>query len=117
METIGGRIRKKRIELGLSVDELSVKLGKNRATVYRYESDEIANFPISVMYPLAKALQTTPAYLMGWGEEIPTTKEGQSESTETHKKRSEIHEILYNIPDDKLDKFKALLESAIDAVT
>lgn len=50
----------------MSVDELAKKLNKNRATVYRYESDEIENFPTSILIPLAKALETTPTYLMGW---------------------------------------------------
>ena len=51
MSTIGSRIRQKRQELGMSVDELAARLGKNRATVYRYESDDIENFPISIIGP------------------------------------------------------------------
>ena len=75
MSTIGSRIREKRQELGMSVDELAARLGKNRATVYRYESDDIENFPISIIGPLAEALQVSPAYLMGWIEtEQPATK-------------------------------------------
>lgn len=73
--TIGQRIKKRRKELKMSVDELAELLGKNRATVYRYESDEIENMPLSVLEPLAKALKVTPAYLMGWnidGDEIQT---------------------------------------------
>ena len=71
--TIGERIKKRRLELGLSVDELAAKLNKNRATIYRYESNDIENLPISVLEPLARVLQTTPAYLMGWAdsEDIP----------------------------------------------
>lgn len=64
--TIGERIRKRRTELGLSVDYIAAKLNKNRATIYRYESDEIENLPITILEPLAEILQTTPAYLMGW---------------------------------------------------
>lgn len=74
MSTIGNRIRLMRQEAGLSVDDLAARLGKNRATVYRYESDEIENFPIAVIGPLAEALHTTPAYLMGWTEEKPATQ-------------------------------------------
>ena len=59
----------------MSVDELAARLGKNRATVYRYESDDIENFPISIIGPLAEALQVSPAYLMGWIEtEQPATE-------------------------------------------
>lgn len=63
---IGQRIKQRRIELGLTVDDIAEKIGKNRATVYRYESSEIEDLPTSVLEPLAKALLTTPAYLMGW---------------------------------------------------
>lgn len=67
--TIGERIKKRRKELGITVDELAEKLGKNRATIYRYESSEIEKLPTTVLEPLAEALRTTPAALMGWSEE------------------------------------------------
>ena len=67
--TIGERIKQRRIELGLSVDEVAEKLGKNRATVYRYESNEIENLPVGTLEPLAKILETTPAQLMGWDDD------------------------------------------------
>ena len=41
--TVGSRIREFRKRLGLSVDDVAEKLGKNRATIYRYESDDIEN--------------------------------------------------------------------------
>lgn len=63
---IGQRIKQRRVELGLSVDDIAEKIGKNRATVYRYESSEIEDLPTSILEPLAKALSTSPAYLMGW---------------------------------------------------
>lgn len=68
--TVGERIKRRRQELGLTVDEVAVKLGKNRATVYRYESDEIENMSITILEPLAQALTVSPAYLMGWEKEI-----------------------------------------------
>ncbi len=72
--TIGERIKQRRRELGLSVDELAEKLKKNRATIYRYESNDIENLPTTVLEPLANALNTTPAELMGWKsfEEFPS---------------------------------------------
>lgn len=71
--TIGQRIKNRRIELNLSVDEVAEKLGKNRATVYRYEKDDIKDFPITVLEPLAKVLETTPADLMGWEYDFKDT--------------------------------------------
>lgn len=72
--TIGDRIRERRKELGITVDELAEKLGKNRATVYRYESSEIEKLPTTVLEPLAEALHTTPANLMGWKSEGDPTE-------------------------------------------
>ena len=66
--TIGERIKKRRTELGLSVDDIAEKLGKGRATVYRYENGDIEKLPTTVLEPLARVLKTTPAYLMGWEE-------------------------------------------------
>lgn len=67
--TVGERIKKRRKQLKLSVDKLAEMIGKNRATIYRYESDEIENMPYDVIEPLAKALNVSPAYLMGWDNE------------------------------------------------
>lgn len=66
MSEIGKRIKERRLKIGLSVDELAEKLGKNRATLYRYENGDIENLPLNILEPLAQALNTTPAYLMGW---------------------------------------------------
>lgn len=71
--SIGDRIKRRRQEIGLTVDQVAEKIGKNRATVYRYESSEIEKFPIDILSPLAEALRTTPAYLMGWEESAVTS--------------------------------------------
>lgn len=58
-------IRRRREELGLSVDELARMIGKSRATVYRYENGEIGTLPSQVVNELSIALQTTHSYIMG----------------------------------------------------
>lgn len=63
---IGQRINARRKELKMSADELAKRLGKDRSTIYRYEKGEIENLPLDILEPIAKALETTPAYLMGW---------------------------------------------------
>lgn len=73
--TIGERIKFLRTKKGITIEELAVKLGKNRTTVYRYENGDIENLPLDILNPLAEALDTTPAHLMGWGEkEMLSTK-------------------------------------------
>lgn len=66
--SIGQRIKTMRKLQGLSIDELAIKLGKNRTTIYRYENGDIENLPLGILDCLADALNTTPAYLMGWDE-------------------------------------------------
>ena len=63
------RIKERRKALGLTADDVAEKLGVSRATIYRYESADIEKLPTSSLEPLAKALQTTPAYLMGWTDD------------------------------------------------
>ena len=62
--TIGARIKNRRKQLGLTVGEVAERLGKNRATVYRYESDFIRDVPYNVLEPLAKVLEMSPAELL-----------------------------------------------------
>lgn len=72
--TIADRIRNRRLELGLSVDDLAARLQKNRATVYRYESNYIKTYSPDVMDALAAALETTPAYFYGYDDAAPDSE-------------------------------------------
>lgn len=65
---LGKRMKEKRLELGLTLEEVATKVGKNRTTIYRYETGELGNMPLSLLEPIANALGTTPIYLMGWEE-------------------------------------------------
>lgn len=80
--TIADRIRNRRLELGLSVDDLAKLLNKDRSTVYRYESNYIKTYQPDVMESLAKVLQTTPSYFYGYDDsiedqEMPATSEAR----------------------------------------
>ena len=57
----------------MTADELGRRIGKNRATVYRYENGDIENLPIDVLKPIAKALDIAPQYLMGWNIDTEAT--------------------------------------------
>ena len=67
--TIGERIKMRRKQLHMTADQVAELVGVNRATVYRYESDEIKNMGTETLVPLARALRTTPAWLMGWDDD------------------------------------------------
>ena len=63
---IGQRIKERRKELKMSAEELGRKLGKDRSTIYRYESGDIENMPLDILPELAKALEMSQQQLMGW---------------------------------------------------
>ena len=109
---IGERIKQRRLELGYTADTLAKMLNKNRATIYRYENGDIENMPIDVLEPLAKALNTTPAYLMGWSSEQSTKKNPNAQtstnmSVNNSKDERDIQKRLQSILDD-LDSSAAL---------
>ena len=65
---IGDRIKYRREQLGLSQDELARRLGyKSRSSINKIENDA-SGLPQTKIAAIAAALQTTPAYIMGWEE-------------------------------------------------
>lgn len=63
---IGKNIRRRRIELGLSQEELAERCGfKSKSSINKMESG-VQGLPQSKIVAVAKALETTPGYIMGW---------------------------------------------------
>ena len=95
---IGERIKQRRLELGYTADALAKMLNKNRATIYRYENGDIENMPIDVLEPLAKALNTTPAYLMGWTDSQQSIEPKPTEGYYDDSEAAEFAEYLQTRP-------------------
>ncbi len=66
---IGSRIKKKRLEKNVTLEELGKKADVNKATIQRYESGKITNIPSDRIERISEALNVSPAYLMGWEDE------------------------------------------------
>lgn len=85
---LGTRIKLRREELNMSQNELAIKLGyKSRSTINKIELgiNDVTQHKIAAF---AEALQTTPAYLMGWEET-------------TIKKNDTIADIILQIRSDE----------------
>ena len=65
------KIRYLRIQKGMTQAELAEKLNTTKQTIGKYENQVVTNLPLNRIQELADALDTAPAYLMGWGEEKP----------------------------------------------
>lgn len=61
-------LKNRRIELGLTMKEVSEIVGVSEATISRWESGDIANMRRDKIVALANALQMSPAVIMGWEE-------------------------------------------------
>jgi transcriptional regulator with XRE-family HTH domain len=65
---MGDRIKARRRELGLTLEDLGKALDVNRSTVKRYEDGSTQRIAGAKLELLAVALKTTPSFLMGWDE-------------------------------------------------
>ena len=63
INTVGTRIRECRKEMGYSQETLAAMLYMKKTTICKYEKDQ-HDIPSSVLVELAKALHTTPNYLL-----------------------------------------------------
>ena len=62
------RIKKCRLDRGMTLLEVANALGVREATAQRYESGEIKNLKQATVLEMARIFNCSPAYLMGWEE-------------------------------------------------
>lgn len=100
MTTIYERIKARRIELGYSQEDLAKKLGyTSRSTVNKIESGKI-DISQSKIALFARALQCTPAYLMGWNEPVNANSEARQNRNPTAVK---LHRLAKNIDSGEIN--------------
>lgn len=114
---IGDRIKERREYLKMSQDDLAKKLGyKSRSSINKIERDA-SGLPQSKIVAIANALNTTPAYIMGWESDKAETSKKIDATTdvlirmETDSLYSELVITLYKMDNDRLLAVKAMLDS------
>ena len=103
---LGEKIKKLRLEQGLSLEELGNRVGVGKSTVRKWETGMIENMRRDKIDKLSKALNTTPAFLLDWDEPISTKNNyylSLSEISHIEKYRS-VDEATRNIVDTILDR-------------
>ncbi|MGN0466214.1 MAG: helix-turn-helix domain-containing protein [Lachnospiraceae bacterium] len=68
--TVGDRIRRKRELIGISQTAFAEMVNISKQTLYKYETNIITNIPSNKIEEIAKALNVSPAYLMGWEDNL-----------------------------------------------
>ena len=95
--TIGERIRKKRDEHDMTLEDIAKLIGVSRQTMSRYETGAIKGVPSDKIELIAKVLGSTPGYLMGWENASEEIKQAMDIKDLIKSRRSEIGKTLEDI--------------------
>ena len=106
--TIGERIKQKRMEMGYSQDELAKRAGyKSRSSINKIELSR--DLPLNKVELVAKALECTPSYLMGW-QEIEENANLDVALSDMDKRIKEYALKLNELPKEKQDQIISLID-------
>lgn len=89
-QKIGERLKMLRKNANLSADELAKLIGKDRATIYRYEKGDIQKLPFELLEPLARAFGITPADIVGISEENLILSQSEKRLILAYRKQPEM---------------------------
>lgn len=112
-EGMAQRIKKLRQEKGLTLEQVANVVGVGKSTVRKWETGMIANMRRDKIADLAKALGTTPAYLMGWPEET-REKEISPDELQLTEGEKKMLELFRKIPADKQSAALDMLQAALE---
>lgn len=65
MNNMGEQIKKRRIEMGFTQEELGEKLGLQKSAIAKYENGRVENIKRSVIKKMSEVLNCSPSYLLG----------------------------------------------------
>ena len=97
-EGMAKRIKKLRQEKGLTLEQVADVVGVGKSTVRKWETGMIANMRRDKIADLAKALGTTPAYLMGWKEDIEEEKKDSPDELQLTEGEKALIKLLRRVP-------------------
>lgn len=108
---VGERIKQRRLELGLSQDELAKKVGyKSRSSINKIELSR--DLPLRKVELMAKALDTTPGYLMGWSDKTSILVEPKEPQGDREEALNEYAKRLY----EHYQKASPEIQKAVDVL-
>ena len=111
-EGMAQRIKALRQEKGLTLEQVADVVGVGKSTVRKWETGMIANMRRDKIADLAKALGTTPAYLMGWEEDSPEKEVSPSEPQLTEGEKV-LLDLFNRVPEDKQQLVLQMIRAAL----
>lgn len=109
-EDMARKIKELRQEQGLTLEQVAQVVGVGKSTVRKWETGMIANMKRDKIADLAKALGTTPAYLMGWDEQQKKSSPTVEELSEGEKM---ILELFNRVPEDQQKLVLQMIRAAL----
>lgn len=104
------RIKDLRTAKGLTLEQVADVVGVGKSTVRKWETGMIANMRRDKIAALAKALGTTPAYLMGWKEDEIKKAPDKLELTEGEKV---LLDLFNRVPEDQQQLVLQMIRAAL----
>lgn len=101
---IGKRIAERRMDLGLSQTQLAERCGYSDKTAISKIENGVSQLNQKKIVIFADALQTTPAYLMGWVEDPNLTKAEVYAMEQAQRVRSYANRITLMVNKSVYDK-------------
>ena len=111
-EGMAQRIKALRQEKGLTLEQVADVVGVGRSTVRKWETGMIANMRRDKIADLAKALGTTPAYLMGWDEDDTKNESSPSELQLTEGEKV-LLDLFNRVPKDQQQMVLQMIRAAL----
>ena len=105
------KIQELRQDRGLTLEQVATVVGVGKSTVRKWETGMIANMKRDKIAALAKALGTTPAYLMGW-EEADKEKEPPDEINLTEGEKM-LLDLFRQIPEENRALVLEMIRAAV----
>jgi transcriptional regulator with XRE-family HTH domain len=114
------KIKQLRQAKGMTLEQVATIVGVGKSTVRKWETGMIANMRRDKIGLLAKALDTTPAYLMGW-EDIDSTPppdpqlfdSPKSEEPKLTEAEGMLLELFRRVPENKQEVVLEMIRLAL----
>ena len=95
----------------LTLEQVAEVVGVGKSTVRKWETGMIANMRRDKIALIAKALHTTPAYLMGWAEDPVESLLPEQQLSEGERA---LVELFRQVPEDQQDLVLSMIRAALN---
>lgn len=110
LEDMARKIKQLRQDQGLTLEQVAKVVGVGKSTVRKWETGMIANMKRDKIAALAKALHTTPAYLMGWEDK---EKEPSPTIEDLSEGEKMLLDLFNKVPEDQQKLVLQMIRAAL----